>query len=199
MVEEIVCDNGIKIIPYGEQGWELEFKDFYPHSGFGHQRSITRVNIKPGTHSGYGNSALYGVDSGSVGAIGAKIKAVASDALRALKERNTDVNDAYIRVCKKLEGPPTPSPITKEEAEKYRLTDETLIESGVMMSSTRASDVALSSELNELIHETLGINNYGLVEVDYVPVFHGIDTQFRMNNVDMEKGAFYLGEWTRVK
>lgn len=208
MVEEIKCNNGIRIVPpRGPKepfdnlellvDYRLDLKDFYPYSGFGNKTSLNRVDVKPiGHYSGPYNKSLIGVDPKSIEALGTQIKYVASEALKEFRVKNTDVNNIYVGVHKKLEGPPAQSPIAKEQVEKYRLTDDTLIKSAVMMSSTRCSDFDLSSELNELIQKEVGLNTYIPVEVDCVQGYLNFDEHFRISDSDLKRGDFYLGEWT---
>ena len=178
--------------------YRLDLKDFYPDSGFGNKTSLNRVDIKPiRPHSGY-NKSLIGVDRRSVGDIGAKIEHVASEALKEFRVKNSDVDNIYVGVHKKLEGPSTHPLITKEEAEKYRLTDDTLIKSAVMMHHPSGSDFELSSELNELIHEALGLDAYAPVEVDCVQRYFNFDKYVCVSDFDLKKGDFYLGECALV-
>lgn len=188
------------LAPSHKTHYTLELKDFYPGPELGgFVKSLTHVNIVPRVeHSGTWNKYLSGVDRRSVRDIGAQIIYVASDALKELKN-NPDVEHAFIEVYKKLEGPPTPLPMTKEAAEEYRLTDDTIIHSGVMMRSTRESDDALSSKLNDLFHEALGLTNYAPVTVDILQKHSHSNKQVRMDNFQLEKGVFYLGEWTYVE
>ena len=150
MAEEIRCDNGIIINMENDRDpCKLDLTDFFPHYGFGTRRSITNnVSIRPvRSYQGPYNKYLIGVDRRDLGEIGAQIKSVASEALKELSAKNKDIKDIYIEISKKVEVPQIQSQITKENAENFKLTDETLTLVGVMMSNTDRSDDALSQNL----------------------------------------------------
>ena len=201
MVEKIRCDNGIIInMENDRDDSKLDLTNFFPYYGLGTRSIINNVSTRPvGSYQGPYNKYLIGVDRRDLGEIGAQIKSVASEALKELSAKNKDIKDTYIEISKKVEVPQIQSPITKENAENIKLTDKTLTLVGVMMSGTRCSDDALSSEFNDWVHEALGLKAYTPVIVDC-----NLENLCAYNNLHMsarrlEKGDIYLGERTHVE
>ncbi|MCK5333318.1 MAG: hypothetical protein KAJ24_02315 [Candidatus Aenigmarchaeota archaeon] len=149
MAEEIRCDNGIIInMENDRDDSKLDLTNFFPYYGLGTRSIINNVSTRPvGSYQGPYNKYLIGVDRRDLGEIGAQIKSVASEALKELSAKNKDIKDIYIEISKKVEVPQIQSQITKENAENFKLTDETLTLVGVMMSNTDRSDDALSQNL----------------------------------------------------
>lgn len=176
----------------------LDFTGLHDTPQMGYKTLLWCTDSKPKVNheSSCLDDVLIAYDPRSVKEIGTQIKDATTDIIKQMLE-DRKIENIHILVGKQLDKPKIDEDqeeITKEQAEMYKLTDNTIVKTSVTKSHVEGVDEELTSELQGQILNELTSNGYRIDKKECMYGCGGTGKKIMGSDYMIKEGELFIAE-----